>query len=235
MNRNQIVDKEKTYIGYVGNPNQFTRWYCKDNKEHAFCGMFQDYVVKHDMKLDWFDDCKNFAYVPTIVEWAKKKGWYDTNFKNAKQGDLVIYNWYPNKKNHYSHVGMVYEVKSSGIVSIEGNTTNAVGKKNCVAKKNRNKKYVAGIVHLPYTDEEKYNLTRLLKKGCKGSDVLELQKELNKRGYKGKNKKKLAEDKIFGDNVAYAVGCFQKDNKLTVDKKVGKNTAHALGWLWKGK
>ena len=82
---------------------------------------------------------------------------------------------------------------------------------------------------------EKYNLTRLLKKGVeKGDDVKELQKELNKRGYKGKNKKKLAEDEIFGDNTAYATGNFQKDNKLKVDKKVGKNTAHALGWLWKG-
>lgn len=223
MYRNQIVDKEKTYIGYVGNPNTFTRWYCKDNKAHAFCGMFQDYVVKHDMKLNWFDDCSNFAYVPTIVEWAKKKKWYDTNFKNAKQGDLVIYNWYPEKKNHYSHIGMVYEVKSSGIVSIEGNTTNSLGKSNCVAKKSRNKKYIAGIVHLPY--DEQFNLTRLLKKGCKGDDVKELQKTLGG----------LSVDGVFGDKTLAKVKAYQKKHKLSVDGKVGKNTAHSLGWLWKGK
>lgn len=82
---------------------------------------------------------------------------------------------------------------------------------------------------------DKYNLTRILKKGCKGNDVLELQKELNKRGYKGKNGKKLVEDKIFGDNVAYATGNFQKNNKLKPDKTVGKDTAHKLGWLYKGK
>lgn len=223
MYRNDIINKEKTYIGYVGNPNEFTRWYCKDNKKHAFCGMFQDYVVKHDFKLDWFDDCSNFAYVPTIVSWGKKKGWYDTNFKNAKQGDLVIYNWYPEKKNHYSHVGMVYETKSSGIVSIEGNTTNSLGKSNCVAKKSRNKKYIAGIVHLPY--DEQFNLTRLLKKGCKGSDVKELQKTLGG----------LTVDGIFGDKTLKKVKAFQKSKKLAQDGKVGKNTAHALGWLWKGK
>lgn len=228
MNRDEVVNKEKGYIGHYSNPNIFTKWYSKDAKSHAWCGMFQDYVIKHDFKLDWFNDCKNFAYVPTIVEWAKKKGWWDTNFKNAKKGDLVIYNWYPSKKNHYSHVGMVYEVKSNGIVSIEGNTTNALGKSNCVAKKSRNKKYVAGIVHLPYTD--KYNLTRLLKKGCKGSDVGELQTELKKRGY---NCGKI--DKIFGDKTGNSVAKFQKDNDLVADKKVGKNTAHALGWLYKGK
>jgi len=84
-------------------------------------------------------------------------------------------------------------------------------------------------------EETTYNLLRTLKKGSKGVDVLELQKRLNELGYKGKNKKKLAEDKIFGDNVAYAVGCFQKDNKLTIDKVVGKNTAHKLGWTYRGK
>ena len=229
MNRTDVVNKEKSYIGKYGNPNVFTRWYSKDNKSHAWCGMFQDYVVKHDMKLDWFNDCRNFAYVPTIVEWAKKKKWWDSNFKNAKMGDLVIYNWYPSKKNHYSHVGMIYEVKSSGIVSIEGNTTSGT-KSNCVAKKSRNKKYIAGIVHLPYSDQ--FNLTRLLKKGCKGADVKELQKELKKRGY---DIGKAGVDGDFGKDTANAVAKFQKDNDLKADKKVGKNTAHKLGWLYKGK
>jgi len=233
MNRTDIVNKAKSYIKYWGNPNQFTKWFTGDNNTHAWCGMFVKYVFKKDFNCDWLDECKNFAYVPTIVEWAKSKKYWNSDYKKAKAGDLVIYNWYPDKKNHYSHVGIVKEVKSSGIVSIEGNTTNALGKKNCVAQKSRNKKYIAGIVKLPYVD--KFNLTRVLKKGCKGNDVLELQKELNKRGYKDKNKKKLAEDKKFGSNTAYAVGNFQKDNKLKDDKEVGKNTAHKLGWLYKGK
>lgn len=77
---------------------------------------------------------------------------------------------------------------------------------------------------------DKYNLTRVLKKGCKGNDVLELQKELNKRGFNcGK------EDKIFGIKVKNATKKLQKSKKLTQDGIVGKNTAHALGWLYKGK
>ena len=70
----------------------------------------------------------------------------------------------------------------------------------------------------------KYNLTRTLKKGCKGSDVKELQKKL-----------KIKADGIFGDNTKSSVKKFQKTNKLTADGIVGKNTANKLGWLYKGK
>ena len=71
---------------------------------------------------------------------------------------------------------------------------------------------------------EKYNLTRTLKKGCKGNDVKELQKKLGG----------LSVDGIFGKNTLAKVKSFQKSKKLTQDGVVGKNTAHALGWLFKG-
>ena len=227
MNRSDVVNQAKKYKGYQGNPNTFTKWYCKDNKTHAWCGMFVDYIFKHDLKCDWLDGCKNFAYVPTIVDWAKKMKYWDSNYKNAKTGDLVIYNWYPEKKNHYSHVGIVEKITSSGVQSIEGNTTSGT-KKNCVAEKSRGKKYVAGIVKLPFV--EQFNLTRLLKKGCKGNDVKELQKTLGG----------LTCDGIFGNKTYQKVVTYQKTHtyngkKLQVDGKVGKNTAHSLGWLWKGK
>lgn len=227
MNRNDIVAKAKSYIGYWGNPNQFTKWYSKDNKTHAWCGMFVKYVFKKDFNCDWLDKCKNFAYVPTIVQWAKDMKYWTTDYKKAKAGDLVVYNWYPSKKNHYSHVGIVEKQKSGGLQSCEGNTTKGT-KKNCVASKGRGKKYIAGVILLPYV--EQFNLTRTLKKGCKGSDVKELQKALG-----------IKADGIFGDgkdkkNSTYlAVKKFQKAHKLKVDGIVGKNTAHALGWLWKGK
>lgn len=70
----------------------------------------------------------------------------------------------------------------------------------------------------------KYNLTRLLKKGCRGNDVKELQKKL-----------KLTADGIFGVNTLNAVKKFQKSKKLTADGLVGKRTAHALGWLYNNK
>ena len=222
MNRNDVVNKAKSYIKYWGNPNQFTRWYCNDNKTHAWCGMFVDYVFKKDLGSDWLDGCSNFAYVPTIVSWAKSKGYWTTSYTKAKAGDLVIYNWYPDKKNHYSHVGIVEKQKSGGLQSCEGNTTNSLGKSNCVASKGRGKKYIAGVILLPYID--KYNLTRLLKKGCKGSDVKEMQKVIGTKA-----------DGIFGKNTLAKVKTWQKNHKLKADGLVGKDTAHSFGWLYKGK
>ena len=82
---------------------------------------------------------------------------------------------------------------------------------------------------------DKYNLTRTLKKGSKGNDVKELQKELQKRGY---DLGKYGVDGVFGTKNSYtskAVKNFQNDNGLKDDEIVGKNTAHKLGWLYKGK
>ena len=72
---------------------------------------------------------------------------------------------------------------------------------------------------------EKYNLTRVLKKGCKGSDVKELQLTLGG----------LTVDGVFGDKTEARVMTYQKAHKLTVDGVVAKQTAHSLGWLYKGK
>ena len=60
--------------------------------------------------------------------------------------------------------------------------------------------------------------TNNLRKGSQGSDVLELQKLLNKNGYN------LAEDGSFGSKTLDAVRDFQKNNGLSVDGIVGTNT-----------
>lgn len=74
-------------------------------------------------------------------------------------------------------------------------------------------------------EEGTFNLTRLLKKGCKGNDVKELQNTLGG----------LAVDGIFGNNTYKRVISFQKSKGLVQDGIVGKNTAHALGWTYRGK
>ena len=76
----------------------------------------------------------------------------------------------------------------------------------------------------PQPPVDKFNLTRTLKKGCKGNDVKELQKKLG-----------IKADGIFGNDTLNAVKKFQKANKLSADGIVGKNTAHKLGWLYNGK
>lgn len=156
MTREECTQDASKYISkdVYPNPNQFTRWYFKNNLEHAWCGAFIDYVVKHDLNCNWLDTCSNFAYVPTIVKWAKEKGYWNNDYTKAKKGDLVIYNFNLNKENNYSHVGIVDNIIKDGIISIEGNTSSEKYSKNCVLKKQRNKKYIKGVVLLPYKDGE---------------------------------------------------------------------------------
>lgn len=153
MTRKEVVNKAHSYIKRWGNPNKFTKWFWNNNLTHAWCGAFVKYVFKKALGCKWLDSCSNFGFVPTIANWGMKKKYWTTNWKKAQAGDIVIYNWYPNVKNNYSHVGIVKSVKSSGIVSIEGNTTNG-SQKNWVAEKTRAKKYIAGVILLPYKDEK---------------------------------------------------------------------------------
>jgi uncharacterized protein YcbK (DUF882 family) len=81
-----------------------------------------------------------------------------------------------------------------------------------------------------YFGIDRYNLTRVLKKGCKGDDVKELQKTLNNLGYNSGTV-----DGIFGEKTKTAVENFQIVRGLTKDDCVGKATAHELGWTFKGK
>ena len=96
-----------------------------------------------------------------------------------------------------------------------------------------------GFIYNPVNfEEEDFSLERILKRGSKGADVTQLQKELKNRGYKlgksGKNKDGIDGD--FGKNTEKAVKQFQKAQKLKlIDGIVGKDTAHKLGWKFKGK
>lgn len=161
MTRQELINQASKYIKDVAydNPNQFTQWYWKDNKAHAWCGVFIDYVVKHDLKCNWLDSCSNFAGCGSIVDWAKKMGYWKTDYKKAKKGDLVMYGWNTSNPNNYSHIGIVDEVTSSGITSVEGNTSYGDYSANCVARKNRDKKYIKGVILLPYEEEVmKFNI-----------------------------------------------------------------------------
>lgn len=72
--------------------------------------------------------------------------------------------------------------------------------------------------------EKEYALgERLLKNGCEGADVAELQSYLNQLGYDSGDV-----DGEFGDNTEQAVEQFQWTNKLEADGKYGAKTHAAL-------
>lgn len=156
------------------------------------------------------------------------------NQSNSKSG-FGNYIWirYPeyNLSLIYAHCSKILKkkgdnVKKGDIVAVEGKTGAAtgvhlhlgmtkIGSNTWLNPNNYNVKVVSS----------KYNLTRNLKKGCKGEDVKKLQKALGG----------LTVDGVFGNKTVSKVKTYQKKKKLTADGVVGKNTAHVLGWTFKGK
>lgn len=68
----------------------------------------------------------------------------------------------------------------------------------------------------------------ILKFGSKGNDVITLQQQLKKLGFKDLKGKELSIDGDFGASTEYAVITFQKQKKLVADGKVGDKTRAAL-------
>lgn len=116
------------------------------------------------------------------------------------------------------------KVKKGDVVAIEGSTGKSTGVHlHLGMTKIGSNKWLNPTKYNVLPD--KFNLTRVLKKGCKGDDVKELQKAL-----------KIKADGIYGNDTLKAVKKYQKAHKgLKVDGVVGKSTAHSLGWLWKNK
>lgn len=68
----------------------------------------------------------------------------------------------------------------------------------------------------------------ILKFGSKGNDVITLQQQLKKLGFKGVKGRELSIDGDFGASTEYAVITFQKQKNLVADGKVGDKTRAAL-------
>lgn len=98
-----------------------------------------------------------------------------------------------------------------------------------------------GRLKIQWDDEPKqYVLTRILKKGCEGSDVKELQKKLISLGFSVGSR---GADGEFGSKTKDGVVAFQRKNPVACGKgviknyddgKVGQRTCEALGWIWRG-
>lgn len=142
----------------------------------------------------------------------KSAGRYD---KSPKVGDQVIFN---SGSNLYVHTGIVIQVTSTAITTIEGNSANQVAQR--IYK--RTDSNIDGYGHPMYDAEPIQTLTmtlQYLKKGSTGNQVKALQEILYTLGYY-----KSTIDGDFGSVTDTAVKDFQRNRGIGVDGEVGKET-----------
>lgn len=82
------------------------------------------------------------------------------------------------------------------------------------------------------TDTKPYTFQRVLKKGCKGDDVIELKKLLIHAGYADGITVNTPTSKNYGSNTVKMVKALQSDAGITVDGIAGPQTITTLGGVF---
>jgi len=182
-------------------------------------------------------------YTPTGSNAFKKRDKYIKRGKGKpKRGDVIYF--YSSAKGRIGHVGIVYDVSSSKVYTIEGNTSGAsslVTNGGGVRKKSYSlsSTYIDGYGRVDYSvignqsfdpvpttptttmklgDRELYNYTE-------GDDVKELQEALISLGFDCGS---YGADGEFGDCTEMAVRAFQAAHGCEVDGEYGPETHAAL-------
>ena len=180
-----------------------------------------------------------FTYCQTLA--AK------TTNKTPKRGAVMLF-WRP-AKNRYGHTGIVYNVDSTYVYTIEGNTSGASGvisngggvcqKKYKLASLDSRTKYFIPDYSI-VVNAEKNTATasadligscsvnlKTFGIGATDNQIKTVQILLNSKGYTGKNGKPLTVDGVLGENTAYSVATFQAAKKLSI---VTPGTIGAKTW-----
>ena len=144
--------------------------------------------------------------------------WEEDGTITPKPGDIIVYNWDDKKQpnNGYSdHIGYVETVSKGIITVIEGNYKDGVGRRTIEVGDGQ----IRGYAQPKYAEEKEEDTCTLelpvLRKGSKNNYVKNVQRILNKKGYKGIDGKPLTIDGEYGDSTAAAVELFQKNAKYT--------------------
>lgn len=157
-----------------------------------------------------------------------------------KAGDVIVFS---SNGTTREHTGMVYDVDSTYVYTIEGNSSNMCRKRSYPLTSS----YIWGYVRPAYADgggtpnvkTEQYGKVCLtnpelheLSKGCAGPEVAAVQRMLRGAGITGSNGKAVDVDGEFGPSTKVAVINMQKKLGLSADGEVGKDTWTAMLKRW---
>lgn len=212
-----------------------TNWYNGGKNGYAWCDIWYDWLF-----YKCFGDPlgRNMLCQPIgsagagclySAQYYKSAGRWHTN--SPQPGDQIFFTY---SSGEYSHTGLVEQVNGDTVTTIEGNTSDSVGRRNynignpVIAGYGRpNWDLATGIVipDEPVTPDTPTINYPLLKKGARGEWVKKLQEMLIEAGYDvGPD----GPDGDFGTNTYYAVRRFQIEHNLEVDGECGDNTWAAL-------
>lgn len=179
----------------------FMKAFGADLARKILCGNFDDYTVV------------SANYYKNAGRWSGK----------AARGHQIFFK----NSSGICHTGLVWKVSGNTVYTIEGNSNNAVRKRqysasdSSIAGYGVPKYYLAADTPTPtpthdhhYTGECTVKAVQLIN-GDYGYAVKALQALLNLKGYKGKDGKALTVDGEFGANTEYAVAALQRDAGMT--------------------
>lgn len=214
------LNEARSHLGMHGRPNSATRWYAdRHGREYLDASWCDEYVSWVGSRVGLGKKIGEFAYCPSHVNWFKAKGLWG---RSPRVGAVVFFDW--DRDKVADHIGFVEAVYRDKIVTIEGNTGDAV------RRRVRYPSQVLGYGYPPYASSpsqgssDPYGDT-LYRKGSSGTAVRRFQQALIKAGFK---LPKYGADGKFGLETEKAVRAFQSKNHLEVDGVIGPNTRKVL-------
>lgn len=234
----KLISLARSQIGYKETPVNITKYAADfDSIYMTFYNTRKQGAEWCDIFVDWnFVKCfgektaREMLYQPLKSAGAGcyySAGYYKMNnrfFRTPEVGDQIFF--YVGGK--INHTGIVVNVTSDKVTTVEGNAGNAVrenvynlfdtkiagyGRPNWLLVNDDKPKGETVMIEMP-----------VLQKGMTCPEVGTVQTLLNALGFKGKNGRKLTVDHQFGNNVEFAVKAFQTSKGLNPDGIVGAKT-----------
>ena len=228
-----VTDLFEKYIGtkeYNGIIATIQKWFYGEMMRDAWCATSMSYFM-HELGILKQIGGKN-ENVYCMMEASRKSGYGKFYYARqipenmlVKRG-TIIFNLNSGTKmteGSSKHVTSAYE---DFTYSGTGHYQGLGGNQSDMIKVTRYTQGKIYAIFVPeYEDEKRHSV---LKKGSKGDEVKELQKDLNSLGYADDNGNKLEVDGSFGALTEQAVKNFQKAHNLVTDGHCGSKTWAAI-------